>query len=1555
MALLQPQSDIAALWEEALNDYKRVTDIDMRGRLNMQRSVNTIMMDQQRQLENFAVFRHDKGKLDRFRTMISSNADIIQGVAQHVADAASAAFPPSSAILTAFTFVMTASKHISDDYDMIEGFFGIMQSFLKRLSLLEDKIPAERDFQIFVVTVFSSLLKLSAIARAYCAKGRFSKWAKALVDGKDPELQAAYEKLTGSLQDLESAIIMKTLRTTIEISEDARSTNQNVKAIQGQLGGISAMSMQTLETSQQTFSVAMRTETGVQQLIHTSINNATAGTEMLRLQNDIAKKLDKMQSKDNKDKQRNMKSGASRPVNFERLWNLLKNQAEGGVSERLADMQLSGIQGLFDWVQQDAAFRQIIDEEESILCVSAKSGMGKSSLAYYMFNYLEQQFSAESTTCITWFPFDEEHFEMRSVNNMLRYCAIRAAKKDAQYCTEVLSTLQRDDPYGLRLEENEDAWKLLIETRFTKESDRRLILVLDGIDQIDEEDFPVFKELLTKIRSLQCTIQVIVSQLSPLYFTCDPEKKQDLSSLKPQFIELSRDRMIHDMRKFTWSRTKTLSRLRKLRLEVRKTIRKKVMQKADSLVYIDHTMRRLNAIGREGPIKKELENLPGSTTALYRMLFEECQKNRTSEDQELLRALLAWLAYMKTKMTVSEANMLIGILKKDNAISIEEELDGRLSRLLRISGDRAEVGQDDSSGDEERISEGDEDAVSRTEDASNFLSFQERSLKAYFRSAIQDHPDGLRCTATEAQAIIFRTCATILTAPEKDQTPAGQQLLSYAARWWLSHLLEIKIGEDDHISDDMAKLIIESIYSVLTNKSDSLKPLELLAVGSKTILNGEEIPQEEVLVALSAWAKRAMPLPPNQLPYGILDWFRPLAQQPLRVFIGLAREHIKNWFSSSNKGEAYSAFVSAHAALREGRNLPELKQSPTLGDYFVEFVEEDNTFTTRSFEVVANCFWDIVKTSSSFRGIGMAMDLCGLYEPSLKQFDKGLEDDTIDTSEKFMLLACKAEGLWWLGTKVELNDEEKKRQYIEESLPIFCQANELYHQMSKAGQVDDDIRSCASFNFGNTAHVAALLGKSEMVLDAVKERLETKSQVPPSNLPDITSALHKAGELTTIIKLLKLLSKTDLTWYLISDTAEVVQEAAMRAGEGQYMLDMYDAAQKAVSTWSFEPAELKTRLQSSAAIFARQALGNVAFARASLREMIDDPKTPTWRVLDGCNQLAEILVEDFRTSNDPRAKQRALEETIKLLEKPAEVLPSVYNPGESHLVVTVALMQRRLGSTLDMSDRLNAGFQNCVEELRDDQGLNDQFALRRLARVLRCIPGFEDAASIAYTAHLYIVDEEVHRKEREAENISQEKDSQALGDGGKAPVDGVETKNGLVVEQEAPTVAQSIDALVNGDSDPGAGGDKNVINTENGVPTNAKPDTVEESTPKTTMNHPDEDLNENASFYCNYCGQVSNDWSSGAYFCMYCIDMDICEGCYQKKIAREKGELEPDWHTICPEGHKHIRGPIQGWKGMKSGIMKIGTEEVPFKAWLVQLEVRWAKYWEDFWTEAEMV
>jgi hypothetical protein len=243
--------------------------------------------------------------------------------------------------------------------------------------------------------------------------------------------------------------------------------------------------------------------------------------------------------------------------------------------------------------------------------------------------------------------------------------------------------------------------------------------------------------------------------------------------------------------------------------------------------------------------------------------------------------------------------------------------------------------------------------------------------------------------------------------------------VKYASDWGLSHLLEILPDEECNVSDDLAKVVIESIYNMFSNKNESLKPLEERAQGIGTVLSGEGISQEQVLATLSAWAKRALRLSPNQLSYGILDWFRPLAQEPLRIFIGLSRAHITNWFSSTYKLGAYFAFMSAHFALQEGRNLIELKQNPILEEYFEHYLQSDLKITERSFEVVAGCFWDIVKTSSSYKGIGMAMQWVGLYKPAVKQLNKGLHDFTIDAFEQFLLLTNKGETLLSLAKEAE--------------------------------------------------------------------------------------------------------------------------------------------------------------------------------------------------------------------------------------------------------------------------------------------------------------------------------------------------------------------------------------------------------------------------------------------------------------------------------------------------------------------------------------------------------
>nr|GFD51688.1 hypothetical protein [Tanacetum cinerariifolium] len=103
----------------------------------------------------------------------------------------------------------------------------------------------------------------------------------------------------------------------------------------------------------------------------------------------------------------------------------------------------------------------------------------------------------------------------------------------------------------------EDAWEDLIGSRYTAKSERRMIIVLDGIDEVSEGDFPTLVELLGRAKRNECAVQII--------FTCDKGREEILSGLEARTIQLTREKIIGDMSRVASSRTKSLSRLRQLR------------------------------------------------------------------------------------------------------------------------------------------------------------------------------------------------------------------------------------------------------------------------------------------------------------------------------------------------------------------------------------------------------------------------------------------------------------------------------------------------------------------------------------------------------------------------------------------------------------------------------------------------------------------------------------------------------------------------------------------------------------------------------------------------------------------------------------------------------------------------------------------------------------------------------------------------------------------------------------------------------------------------------
>jgi hypothetical protein len=952
-------------------------------------------------------------------------------------------------------------------------------------------------------------------------------------------------------------------------------------------------------------------------------------------------------------------------------------------------------------------------------------------------------------------------------------------------------------------------------------------------------------------------------------------------------------------------------------------------------------MRRLNALGRETLILKRLDTLADNTEAIYRRLLEDCQKNRSSEDRNILRELFAWLAYTKDKFTIADANMLISIMQNENALSIEEELEGRLSSLLRISGSRTsdESGDSNTEDDDGESTDGsDPDTVEIEEEAITFLSFQDRSLKRHFCCKTQDQAISFQCTSAEGQVIVFRACSTILVMPKKDDGLESSSLERYASEWLFYHLACIPIERKEEIDDMLAGVVLESIYKVLTNKNNALRQLEKEA-GDRgnhgDVLGGYGIVEGSTLELLSRWAYRAQDLTPKQLPLEVQEWLRPLRHEPLSVFIPLSRAHISNWFSAKSPEDAYCAFISAHCALQKGRNLPELTQDPSIGKYLDEFAKGEGTITDCSFEIVANCYSDILKTPSSYNGIGMAMRYKDMYEPAIEQLTKGLAEATITKAEQFRLLSSKAHNLLELGRNE--SDDQKRRFWLEQSLVVHDQAQSAYHDMKKAGELNKDLEDIVCWTLKNNACAAALLGKSKQAVAKVREALETNGVPDMGDIIELVAALNDDGQFLMIIQLLEEIPKVTAAEYLLFGGFDLAQEAAARVGRGRFLLGLYSSLQRVAEVFVYSGAT--PRFQWAAAIFARQALGDLGLAKKLLTDMIDHPACTDSAILEGCNQLSEIMLEEFRSSSDPMIKQQALDITLKLLDTPTKLLSSnEYEPTQSHILITAAIMLRRLGPSLEFQNCLEAAFRNCMDELQDDTGCNNLAALRRLARVLSCIPGFDQFTSIALTAQFYVIGNDVRRKDLESDRESGTDDTQDPTDTEEPFSDAFE-RNGIP-QADCNGSGGLVDSIRADDVSlvKRQGHQRSKSNAS------AAPDEMEES------------LLDSAEVSCKVCKKDIRDFSHGAvYYCIYCIDCDICENCFLKRGQRDRGEIEPDWRVVCPSGHKNVKAPVEGWRGMKNGSMRIGNAEIPFKEWLTHLETKWTEYWKSFWTETDLL
>src|SRR4051812_22952753 len=91
-------------------------------------------------------------------------------------------------------------------------------------------------------------------------------------------------------------------------------------------------------------------------------------------------------------------------------------------------------------------------------------------------------------------------------------------------------------------------------------------------------------------------------------------------------------------------------------------------------------LRRLSYIGREGGVLKDLKRTPESLKDLYKLLLDECRRDRTNEQYQALKRLFAFLAFTKRSLNLGEATSIVRLTCPDDTLDIEGEIIGRSSR-----------------------------------------------------------------------------------------------------------------------------------------------------------------------------------------------------------------------------------------------------------------------------------------------------------------------------------------------------------------------------------------------------------------------------------------------------------------------------------------------------------------------------------------------------------------------------------------------------------------------------------------------------------------------------------------------------------------------------------------------------------------------------------------------------------------------------------------------------------------------------------------------------------
>ncbi|KAK0736493.1 hypothetical protein B0T21DRAFT_451239 [Apiosordaria backusii] len=1484
--------------------------------------------------EQFQTLRNDGGKISKIRHGLGKFASVMASVGPVVEKVAEETFPPAAMVAIAFTHIMTSFTEVSADLDLIQNLFDIMRSFAERLALLR-RVPQEQRFRNLILKTFTHMLEFCTRAHMRLKKDKYrvKEWAKALFRGQDNELKEAYDRIVTAIDDMGSAIVAQTLASVLDFEDKTERMLQR---------GFSRMD-----------SGFRRVNSGLSIVLSNQRYETQRGQRRDEEQRGFREEI-----RQHNDRIFNIlvgKSAKSTGSSDARRYNSLAiitrslfTGAEELIQQRWMRMEREFVKETFAWFDGD--FEKLKTMDGGVWYIDGESGMGKSFFSFAIYSRLAQEFENDPSSSVASFIFDENFEKLEKVENMLYFCSAQVAATDNSYRQHIQNLVDNDEEKNWK----ENPWQELFAARFPKETtngskaEKRLYIILDGIDQLENDEVNELSRYIKQAKTLR-----IIFILSGTRDVKRRGPKVDHSiSLEPSVLSA-------DFKLLARSRIELYPGLVGLRPPLKQKIASAMEMSADSFFYVSYMLRQLNTMRIGSLVENSLRPvaLPRNTDAIYHQLFQECEQYYTNpNEKKALGYLFTWLAYSYDRVSLDAAQRLVDLVMASilgdtkTHLDIKTEILGRLAKILSFA-EPEDVTLFPESSDAE-AENGDDNTITRIPKKKGntapevLVTFQQHSLRDYFtRRHDAATSSDLRPTQHQAHIMMFKLSTTILTMAPKSDIGPDQDLITVATKYGFYHFVQAQ----PLTSDKEVKTVAQDLYVLLGCGDEALRRIErqfefqLDSVDVDdycSIFGSSDGEVQEVLTALVVLGSKAAKLPPqSQLSDTASQWIKVTLKSSSSILTAVAMGHIRNWLDSDRtvvSCDAFAGFRFAHVALcsLKPKELQGLIGGPGLKLIEGQFDSEIEIWLDEDFEAVAI--------------IGRHPQPLGPRD--YKQISKALHYDLRNmgaqqAAEKGLKLAKGPRDIFDLRYRIARArfDEWVYPEHENSSVGVTPEAvlkawNLCLSDIPPTDRQDDAFKNMLNAAYQMKARVESTLDAhhrdalTSMQMAASFQTAESHTRV----FEELVVAFGDKKLYPEIIQLLKALSEwsNPLTIRCKDVTHRHIHRAAMAADEKDFVRKLYlDAASSDILVEDDSTEESDIRIWLS--LFDRFVMNEPRKAQSQLLKIVQTPpnKISFFASERAARHLADIFLEEFRISRSLSYKTSLLADMeITVVQMLKDRLGLEFKPKLSKTsTIVLAVMRRKLGPAEQFYNDLNDSFEACCQALTDGTEVNDAPSVRLLAKVLSVLvlppPGrigvslLKEDAQIALSCQFYLLPSSL--------------DAQG------SPKQSQKGAKGASPRPRTPPVKQV-------------------------------PEKKEEG--KFTFN-------KFAGLECAMCSKVLTDFSQGkVYTCVYCTNVDLCEECYRsrenhyrsvgthdngdsvptstsqtenKSIAPAKKVVD-DYVEVCPWGHMLIESPVKGWKGVrKDGVLEYDGKEMQFGEWLEGLKGRWERAWWRYWREVE--